>query len=205
MNFYEKHCLPLLLNAACGMQAFQRQRALSVPHAHGRVLEIGFGTGLNLPFYNTEQVDFIWGLEPSEGMRQHAQKNIARSPLDVRWLGLPSETIPLEDNSADTVLLTYTLCTIPDWRSALSEMRRVLKPNGTLIFSEHGRAPDPGVRKWQERINPYWNKAFGGCNLNRPIAELIGQCGFSVENLDTDYIIPLKISGFNYRGFAKPI
>ena len=205
MSFYEKHCLPHLINAACGMQAFQQQRAQAVPGACGRVLEVGFGTGLNLPFYASENVEFIWGLEPSEGMRQHARKNIARSPLDVRWLGLPSESIPLEDNSADTVLLTYTLCTIPDWRQALSEMRRVLKPGGRLIFSEHGRAPDPGVRKWQERINPYWNKAFGGCNLNRPIAELIEQCGFSVEHLDTDYIIPLKISGFNYRGAAKPI
>lgn len=204
MSFYENHCLPHLINCACGLKAFRKQRQLVVPQARGRVLEVGFGSGLNLPFYDTDKVEFVWGLEPSAGMRRRARGNVRKSPLEVRWLDLPSEEIPLEDDSVDTVLLTYTLCTIPDWRSALGEMRRVLKPAGELIFSEHGRAPDAGVRKWQDRLNPYWRRAFGGCNLNRPIPALIENSGFDIQSQDSAYILSLKLAGFNYWGTARP-
>jgi len=144
----------------------------------------------------------IWGLEPSEGMRRKAQKNLEKSALNIKWLDLPSEQIPLQDNSADTVVLTYTLCTIVDWQSALNEMRRVLKPEGQLLFSEHGEAPDENVRKWQARINPYWGKIAGGCNLNRRIPDLIKAGGFNIQKLDQRYIKGPKIATYQYYGFA---
>ena len=202
MSFYEKYCLHHFLDCACSLQPIKQQREKVVPHATGRILEIGMGSGLNLPFYDKSKVDFIWGLEPSEQMRRKAQKNLSRSDLDVKWLGLPSEKIPLDDNEADTVLLTYTLCTIPDWQSALAEMRRVLKPDGTLLFCEHGVAPDNNVKRWQDRLNPMWGKIAGGCNLNRPIAEMIGNNGFKIETLNQGYIPGPKFAGYNYWGTA---
>ena len=202
MSFYEDYCLPHLINFACGMQDIQRQRAKVVPEARGRVLEIGMGSGLNLPFYDPAAVEMVWGLEPSTGMRKKAQANLARSPLEVRWLDLPSEQIPLDDDSADTVLLTYTLCTIVDWEKALGEMRRVLKPSGHLIFCEHGRAPDAKVRRWQDRINPTWKKIAGGCNLNRAIPELITSGGFDIESLESEYQSGPKFGSYQYWGTA---
>lgn len=202
MNFYDKHCLPYMLDLACGLRPFKKQRRLMVPKAEGRVLEIGIGSGLNLPYYDPQKVEFIWGLEPSEEMRVKAHKNLSKSPIEVRWLDLPSEEIPLEDDSVDTVLLTYTLCTIPGWRQALQEMRRVLKPGGRLVFSEHGEAPDDGVRRWQERINPTWGKLFGGCNLNRPIPRFLEEGGFRIDGMEQDYIMLFKPAGYNYWGTA---
>ncbi|MFT5134371.1 MAG: ubiquinone/menaquinone biosynthesis C-methylase UbiE [Gammaproteobacteria bacterium] len=203
MSFYENYCLPHILNFACGMKDIRSQREKVVHLAEGRVLEIGMGSGLNIPFYNSDKIEFVWGLEPSEGMRRKAQKNLSASPFEVRWLDLPGEEIPLEDNSADTVLLTYTLCTIPDWRKALEQMRRVLKPGGKLIFSEHGKAPDEGVCKWQDRINPYWNKFAGGCHLNRPIPALLTEGGFNIQTIESDYLPETpKFLGFNYWGIA---
>lgn len=202
MSFYEKYCLHHFLDCACSLQPVQKQREKVVPHATGRVLEIGMGSGLNLPFYTQENVEFIWGLEPSEQMRRKAQKNLKKSPLEVKWLGLPSEKIPLEDNQADTVVLTYTLCTIPDWQAALGEMRRVLKPEGKLLFCEHGRAPDTRVFTWQNRLNPMWGKIAGGCNLNRPIDQMISQNGFEIEELNEGYIPGPKFAGYNYWGTA---
>lgn len=202
MGFYENHCLPRLINFACGLEAFRRQRARVVPAARGRVLEVGFGSGLNLPFYDPQRVEFVWGLEPSAGMRRRARGNVSRSPVPVRWLELPGEEIPLEDDSVDTVLLTYTLCTIPGWEQALREMRRVLKPGGELIFSEHGSAPEESIRRWQDRLNPYWGRAFGGCNLNRPIPRLIEQGGFNIRSVESAYLMRPKFAGFNYWGSA---
>lgn len=162
------------------------------------------GSGLNIPFYDPQKVDFVWGLEPSRGMRKKARKNLGRAPFEVRWLDLPGEEIPLDNDSVDTVLLTYTLCTIPDWRSALQQMRRVLKPGGRLIFCEHGEAPDERVRRWQERANPVWKKLAGGCHLNRPIPSYIEDCGFTIQALNSEYLPSgPKIAGFNYWGVAK--
>ena len=134
MSFYEKHCLPHILNLACGMKPIRRKRQEIVPLASGRVLEVGMGSGLNLPYYDKNAVEMVWGLEPSEGMRNKAQANLRESSVKVEMIDLPGEEIPLEDNSVDTVLLTFTLCTIPDWRQALDQMRRVLKPEGRLLF-----------------------------------------------------------------------
>lgn len=202
-QFYEEYCLPHVINCACGMGAVEKQRSKVVPKAHGNVLEIGMGSGLNLKHYNSQQVDMVWGLEPSEGMRRKAQANLERSEVPVEWLGLPSEKIPLQDDCADTVVLTYTLCTIAEVQPALSEMRRVLKPAGKLLFCEHGIAPDKNVQKWQRRINPIWKKIAGGCNLNRAIPSLIGDAGFNIEQLDQEYIDGPKIAAYQYYGVAS--
>jgi ubiquinone/menaquinone biosynthesis C-methylase UbiE len=203
MGFYENHVLPHFIDFACGTGPILKQRQKVVPMAEGRILEIGMGSGLNIPFYDPHKTEKVWGLEPSEGMRRKAQKNLAKAPFEVEWLGLPGEEIPLEDASADTVLLTFTLCTIPDYRAALMQMRRVLKPGGRLIFCEHGAAPDEAVRRWQDRINPLWRKMAGGCNLNRPIPESLEEAGFEIRALETMYLPGSpRIAGFNYWGYA---
>ncbi len=203
MSFYERYCLPYVLSIACGLKVVQKQREKVIPLAQGRVLEVGMGTGLNLPYYVAEKIELVWGLEPSEGMRKKAQTTLKRAPFEVRWLDVTSEEIPLEDNSVDTVVLTYTLCTIPDWYKALQQMRRVLKPEGKLIFCEHGEAPDESVRKWQDRINPLWRKIAGGCNLNRPIPRYIEKGGFTIQTIESQYIPGPKFAAFNYWGTAK--
>lgn len=204
MSFYENKILPHLLHLACGNQVVDRQRARVVPEAHGRVLEVGMGSGLNIPHYNPDKVELVWGLEPSEGMRRKAGKNVAAAPFQVQWLDLSAEEIPLENASADTVVLTYTLCTIPDWHAALQEMRRVLKPGGRLLFCEHGSAPDEVVRKWQDRINPVWRTVAGGCNVNRAIPRLITDAGFGIDRMESGYLPKTpKFAGFNYWGAAS--
>jgi ubiquinone/menaquinone biosynthesis C-methylase UbiE len=202
MNFYEEYCLPHLINCACGLTAVEHQRARIVPQACGHVLEVGMGSGLNLKYYDTDRVERVWGLEPSEGMRRKARKNIASSNIRVDWLGLPGEKIPLDNNSVDTVVLTYTLCTIPDWSTALAGMHRVLKANGKLLFCEHGEAPDIRLRKWQRRINPVWKKFTGGCNLNRDIPRLIHSAGFNIDQIEQGYVDGLRIAAYHYLGVA---
>jgi len=207
MRFYEERILPHLVDRACSMGQVRHLRSQIVPHAHGRVLEIGMGSGLNLEFYNRDQVDMVYGLEPSEGMRRKAIPNIDRSPVSVEWLSLPGEQIPLPDESIDTVLLTFTLCTIPDWRKALEQMKRVLKPGGDLLFLEHGEAPHEATRKWQHRITPAWKRVAGGCHLNRHIADLITHAGFEIQELENLYMPNApKIAGYLYKGRAiKPL
>ena len=146
MSFYEERILPHIIDKACSMGQVMKLRSQVVPQARGRVLEVGMGSGINLEFYNQDQVELVYGLEPSEGMRRKALPNLQRSPIKVEWLDLPGEKIPLEDNSVDTVLLTFTLCTIPDWHAALQQMKRVLRPGGNLLFLEHGESPHDGTR-----------------------------------------------------------
>lgn len=178
------------------------QRKKVVPLAKGRVLEIGIGSGLNLQFYDSSNVEYIWGLDPSAQMRNMAEKRAINSQFEVEFIGLSGNEIPLESNSVNTVLVTYTLCTIPDVVQALSEMSRVLMPGGELIFCEHGLAPDEDVRRWQNRMNPIWKRMGGGCNLNRPIPNLIEQGGFKINNIETMYIPGWKPASFNYWGSA---
>lgn len=188
MSFYEEKILPHLINCACSNESSGERRAQVVPQAFGEVLEVGMGPGINLEYYDSEKVTKVWGLEPSLGMRKKAEKNLKKSPVEVEWLSLPGEEIPLADNSIDSVVLTYTLCTIPDWATAMQQIHRVLKPQGKLLFCEHGQAPDADVRKWQNRINPLWKKIFGGCNLNRPVIESIESSGFKMESEESDYM-----------------
>lgn len=205
MSFYEQHILPHVIDLACGDKVIMDERSSLLGAAEGRVLEVGMGSGLNLRYYNPDKVDFVWGLEPSEGMRKKARKNLARSPVQVEWLGLPGEEIPLDNHSADTVVLTFTLCTIPDWQAALKQMHRVLKPGGRLLFCEHGAAPDASVARWQDRVNPVWKKVAGGCHLNRRIPELLAQGGFTIGDLQMDYLPKTpRIAGFRYKGYATP-
>ena len=203
MGFYDRYILPVMIDKSCGAPPILKQREKVVPLAEGRVLEIGMGSGINLSFYNPDKVELVFGLEPSLGMRHKAQKNLDASPVEVTWLDLPGEEVPLEDNSVDTVVLTYTLCTIPDFQSALFQMRRVLKPGGRLLFCEHGEAPDESIRRWQERINPFWKMIAGGCNLNRQIPKNIEEGGFKIEKLESMYLPSTpKIAAFNYWGGA---
>jgi ubiquinone/menaquinone biosynthesis C-methylase UbiE len=195
--------MPHFINFACGLKPINRQREKVVPLAEGVVLEVGMGAALNLPFYDPEKVDFIWGLEPSEGMRKCAGKNIKQSTIPVNWLPFPAEEIPLEDQSVDTVLLTFTLCTIPDWHAAMLQMHRVLKPEGKLIFCEHGAAPDESIRRWQVRLTPWWKKIAGGCHLDRPIPDYIEEAGFRITWMESEYLhgVP-RLAGFVYWGTA---
>lgn len=162
MSLWEEYVVPSLVNLACSGKPIRYQRAKVVPKARGEVLEVGFGSGHNLPYYDADNVSRIFALEPSRGMRRRAAGAIAVSPIPVEILDLPGEEIPLEDKSVDTVLITYTMCTIPDVAKALAGMKRVLKPGGEMIFCEHGLAPDEKIRKWQRRIEPIWKPIGGG-------------------------------------------
>lgn len=206
MNLYETHVLPHLINFACTSPPIQKIRKRIVPQCTGKVLEVGMGSAANLEFYNSEKIEFIWGLEPSEGMRNKAQANLEKSDIEVKWLDLPGEKIPLNDNSVDTILLTFTLCTIPDFQQALEQMRRVLKPGGKLLFSEHGLSPEQNIEKWQNRLNKTWGCLAGGCNLNRSIDQIIENNGFKIESLERFYAPQTpKFLGYIYLGVATKV
>ncbi|MDP5065458.1 MAG: class I SAM-dependent methyltransferase [Haliea sp.] len=204
MGFYERRVLPHIINCACGSKPIMRQREKVVPFARGEVLEIGIGTGLNLPYYDSAKVTRLIGLDPSEKSWELAGERAAALPFDVEFLGLPGEAIPLADNSVDTVVVTFALCTIPDPVAALRGMARVLRPDGELLFCEHGRAPDAGVQRWQDRINGFWASVAGGCNINRDIPALLAAGGFQVGDLQTLYLPGTpRIAGYNYWGRAR--
>jgi len=198
MNIYEKYLLPRLVNFTCGLKPMMKQREKVVPLAEGRVLEIGVGSGLNLPYYTSGKIKHLWGLDPSRETWALARDKHTKFDFNIEFIEASAEDIPLDSGSADTVLVTYTICTIADAISALKEARRVLKSGGSLLFCEHGLAPDVSVRRWQNGLNPVWKKIGGGCNLNRPIPDLIEQAGFSIRSMDTMYIPGWKPASFNY-------
>jgi len=203
MGIYEKHVLPKVVHFVCGQKPATKQREKVVPLAEGRVLEIGIGSGLNIPFYDPDKVQHLWGLDPSAEMWAIAQKNAIEHHIDAEFVQSGAESIPLNDNSADTVMMTYTMCTIPNVHAALDEIRRVLKLGGKLIFCEHGKAPDKSVQRWQDRVNPLWRKVGGGCNINRPIPSLMEQSGFKSSDMQTMYLPGWKPASFNYWGTAR--
>ena len=204
MGFYDKHILPRFINCACATRPILLQRENVVPLAAGTVLEIGIGTGLNLPLYDASKVQRLIGLDPSDASWELARKRVAHLNFDVEFIALPGEEIPLPDASVDTVVVTFALCTIPEPVAALQGMARVLRPGGNLLFCEHGRAPDSNVRKWQDRINPLWRRIAGGCHLNRDIPNLLDAGGFAVAALNTGYLPGTpKFAGYNYWGSAK--
>ena len=204
-NWYERHVLPYVIDIACGMKPVRQQREKIVPLARGRVLEIGIGTGLNLKHYDKAKVEKIVGLDPALEMHRLAQKRMKRAGLTVELVGLSAERIPFEDASFDTVLVTYTLCSIPDPVAALKEMRRMLKPGAKLIFCEHGRAPDESVRRWQDRLTPLWSKLGGGCHLNRDIPRLLKEAGLRSADMQTMYLPGPRPLTYNYWGTAERV
>ncbi len=181
-----------------------RYRSLIVPRASGRVLEVGVGSGLNLPFYE-KSVEELYALDPSDELLAMARKKAGEMAVRVTFLSQAGEAIPLDDRSIDTVVMTWTLCSIPDPAAALREMRRVLKPQGRLLFAEHGLAPEPGVQRWQNRLNRVWNRMSGGCNLNRKMDELIQSSGFRIVELDKAYAKGPRLMAFMYSGRAEPV
>lgn len=205
LNLYDKYLLPYLIELACGIKPVQRQRAKVVPRASGKVLEIGIGTGRNLPFYDKSRLTELTGLDPAEQMNRLAQKRMRKAGINVRLLTLSAEEIPEANASFDTLLMTFTLCSIPDPVKALKEMRRVLKPDGQLLFCEHGAAPDASVRRWQDRLTPLWKPLAGGCHLNRDIPALLKEGGFKVDELETMYLPGPRPLTFNYWGTALPL
>lgn len=202
MGFYSRYVLPRLLDFAMRDRPIMKQRAKVVPLAHGRVLEVGIGSGLNLSFYDKSKVDKVLGLDPSPELQVMARRRAAEAGIDVDWLALSSERIPLPDNSVDSIVITYTMCTIPDVHSALLEMARVLRPGAPMYFSEHGVAPDASVRKWQDRLNPLWGRVAGGCNINRDVPGMIEGAGLSIREIETMYLPGPRPLTFNYWGSA---
>jgi ubiquinone/menaquinone biosynthesis C-methylase UbiE len=204
MSAYSELVLPHVVHFVCGLKPIMRQREKIVPLAQGRVLEVGVGSGLNLPYYDAGKVSKVIGLDPSPEMTRKAERNASRAQIDVEFINAPAESIPLASASLDTALVTYALCTIPDTAPALREIARVLRPGGRLLFCEHGLAPDANVRKWQDRFTPLWKFLGGGCHLNRDIPALIEQGGFRIASMDTMYLPGWKPATFNYWGVAQP-
>lgn len=203
MGFYDRHILPHLIDFACGMGAVMKTRAEIVPQAHGRVLEIGIGSGLNLEFYDPAKVERIVGVDPSADMQALARERAARITVPVEMIALELGQIQAPAASFDSIVCTFTLCTIPDALAALKEMRRVLKPGGRLLFCEHGKAPDASVLRWQNRLTPIWKPLAGGCHLNRDIPELICAGGFRLGEVQSRYLKGPKPMTFVYSGWAQ--
>ncbi len=204
MGLYDRYVVPRLVTCACGTRPILKQRQKVVPRARGTVLEIGLGGGQNLPHYEASQVERVIGVDPCETSWQLAQPRVAAADFDVEFMAASAESVPLPDDAVDAVLLTFSLCTIPDPMAALAEARRVLKPRGELVFCEHGRAPDPQVARWQERVNPIWKRLFGGCHLNRDIVGMIRESGFATRELEQMYLPGTpRIAGFNVWGVAQ--
>ena len=203
MSFYDQWILPRLVDIVMRNREATRYRAQIVPRARGTVLEVGVGSGLNLPFYDAG-VEQFYGLDPSEELLTMAGKKARAITFPVDFLAHSGERIPLDDGSVDTVVMTWTLCSIPDPAQALKEMKRVLKPGGVLLFAEHGLAPDARVRGWQQRLNPLWNRITGGCNLNRKMDELIEASGFRITALETEYAKGPRPMSYIYSGHARP-
>jgi ubiquinone/menaquinone biosynthesis C-methylase UbiE len=203
MNFYNDHILPHVINLSMRNRELLRYRERVLGPARERVLEIGIGSGLNLPFYGP-QVEEILGLEPAARLIAMARSAAGRSKTPVTLVAGSAEAIPVDDNSIDTVVTTWTLCSIPDAVGALGEMRRVLRPGGQLLFVEHGLAPEENIRKWQNRLTPIWKRIGGGCHLNRPIRALIESAGFGIVRLDTGYMKGPSPMTFFYEGCAAP-
>jgi ubiquinone/menaquinone biosynthesis C-methylase UbiE len=203
MSFYRERVLPRLIDLAMRNRRLAEYRRRVVPAAGGRVLEIGVGSGCNLPLYGTNVTQVI-GLEPSPKLLAMTRGKIRDTTAAIELIEGSAEAIPLADGSIDTVVTTWTLCSIPDVARALQQMRRVLKPGGRLLFVEHGLAPQPGVRRWQDHLTPLWKRIGGGCHLNRPIAVLIEDAGFAMERLTTGYMRGPKPMTYMYEGSARP-
>jgi len=200
MGLYSRHMLPWLIDRAMRQKVLGPYRARVVGAAEGRVLEFGIGSGLNLPLYRAA-VQTVIGVEPSSALLDRARRQAAQMPVEL--IEGSAEALPLADMSVDTVVTTWTLCTIPDAARALAEAHRVLRPGGALLFVEHGRAPEPGVARWQDRLDPLWSRLAGGCHLNRSIDRLIRSAGFRLDRLETSRVPGPRTHTFLYHGRAE--
>lgn len=209
MKFYDRHILPHVINCACATKPIRRQREKIIPLAHGDVVEIGIGSGHNLPYYDQDKVTKLIGIDPDEYVWKKAAPNRAKFFKPLERLGLSGENIPLPDACADTVVVTYSLCTIPDPVKALVEMKRLLKPSklgqarAKILFCEHGLAPDANVHKWQNRIDPIWKRISGGCHSGRDIPALLKSAGLDIDVMEEMYVPGPKILSYNYWGQAS--
>jgi ubiquinone/menaquinone biosynthesis C-methylase UbiE len=201
MGFYEDQVLPRIVDLALSGKEFDRLRARVAGELAGDALEVGFGSGRNVPHY-PPSIEKVVAVDPATVGRKLAAKRVAASPVTVDYVGLDGEDLPLEDASIDHVLTTWTLCTIPDVDRALGEIRRVLRPGGSLHFLEHGRSPDPKVAKWQDRLTPLHRRIAGGCHLNRPIDDLLVGSGLEVSRIDNYYVRGPKAFGYMFEGLA---
>lgn len=202
-SFYDRHILPRLLTSACSSPPMMRQRSKIVPQATGRVLELGIGMGLNLSFYDSSQVSSVVGVDPSPELRALALAAPRPEGLNVEVEDGTAESLPFEARAFDTVVCTFTLCSVHTPAAALAEARRVLKPGGRLLFCEHGLAPDPGTARWQRRWEPIWKRLAGGCHLTRPISSAIEAAGFRIEGLESMYVPHTpRIAAWNEWGAA---
>ena len=203
MGFYARYILPRMIDVAMRNKDVSVLRSEWIPKSRGAVLEVGIGSGLNLPHYSSK-VKQVYGVDPSRELQKVARRRAADTSLHVEFLTQSAEEpIPLEASSIDTVVITWTLCSIPNPSRALEEVRRVLKPQGRLIFVEHGRAPDSDVAAWQDRITPFWKRIGGGCHLNRPVDTLITDAGFRIEELRTGYLPGPRPITYTYQGVAQ--
>lgn len=202
MAFYSDIILPRLCDLAMRNKQLRPYRERVIGAAEGRVLEIGIGSGRNLQFYRP-QVTELLALEPAPKLLTMA-RDALRPGMQVSFIEASAEAIPLDDRSVDTVVTTWTLCSIPDAAMALTEMRRVLRPSGKLLFVEHGMAPDKNVQRWQDWLTPAWKRISGGCHLNRPISAMIESACFRIDRVETGYMSGPKAMTFMYEGSARP-
>ncbi|PYM04661.1 MAG: SAM-dependent methyltransferase [Candidatus Rokuibacteriota bacterium] len=202
MGLYQRYILPRLIDLSMQNRAVRAERARFVPLASGTVLEVGLGSGLNLPFYSPA-VERLYGLDPSLELQTMARRRARDARLPVEFIAGSGERIPMEDETVDAVVTTWTLCSIPDPVTALTEMKRVLNPGGRLIFIEHGRSPDARVVSWQDRLTPVWRRLAGGCHLNRKIDALILAAGFRIAEIETAYMKGPKPLVYLYKGVAQ--
>jgi ubiquinone/menaquinone biosynthesis C-methylase UbiE len=204
-SLYDRFVLPKLLSCACSSPPMMKQRAKVVPRAEGRVLELGIGMGLNLALYDPGQVTSVTGVDPAAALRAMALAAPRDPRLAVAVEDGTAEDLPFDDASFDTVVCTFTLCSVHTPLAALTEARRVLKPSGRLLFCEHGLAPDADVARWQRRIEPLWKHIAGGCHLTRPVASGIAEAGFRLEGVETMYVPKTpRFAGWNEWGVAVP-
>ncbi len=203
MTIYQQYVLPKMIDMACSTGNVMQARAQIVPQAIGEVLEIGIGSGLNLAFYNANKVSSIIGIDPAAQMQSLVYKRAASIDIPVATLAADIYGIDAESERFDTIVMTFTLCSIDDPIPALKEMARVLKPTGRLLFCEHGLAPEPSVERWQRRLTPLWKPIAGGCHLDRDMAALIRASGFTIEALTTEYLPGPKLMSYIYSGSAQ--